>query len=162
MADEEIFVQQLQADSFIPDFRSKESFTRLSKKGDSGNREFNFNDQLAWKIGELYKAKFPDMVDNTVRVLVRYAAILDLEHRNLAMVAVALYIVIKAYTKKPEGPLDQKTFHAYYEQFKGILREELTKTKAVEGSETSYEVILYNYVEYVVRGIPQFARILKV
>lgn len=146
----------LQADSFVPEFRSKEAFTRMTKKGGKdveGGGDFN-----AYKIGEIFRNKFPTASDAAVRNLKQQAEKYDLEHRNLSMMAVAIYIVLTTYLKK--GILTPELFQTYYKQFSSLLTEESQRYGKKEISHMSYQVLLYNYIDYVIKGDARFERIL--
>lgn len=132
--------------SFNPDRRSYQgSFYHVSTR--PSYREYTLQDSISGNLRKLFQAKFrhlsPDYQETLIDTIVRY---IPLAHKNLLMIAVAVYVIYQI-----QGDLTPKTFDQQFKKVRSILMSDTSRKKAeeIKELEANFKVTLLRYIFYV-------------
>ena len=123
----------------------------LYKPGYHNPSYYSKQDTLIYKLGITYEKIFK-LEKQMIDVLKDYAKNLDLEHKNLIILALSLYIIYNIYYEKETFvPI---VFNSYFDKYFGIyhqIDDDILKIK--------YKVDTFNYCNYIINNIKEFKKL---
>lgn len=124
-----------------------------------GSRRFNLQDNKRWQIHKIYKTQFNNIPEQKRNTLVDYANSLNLDHKNLFFIALAL--VIAYDIRGNEQKLSNQTFDTHVDHYRDIIKKDISSSKSINHHliYERYKISIYSYLIFIIDNIKIFENI---
>ena len=122
------------------------------------SKNFNPQDNKWWSIFKVYKNIYTtnEVPEDKRGILSEYAAKLNLDHKNVFMLATAILIAYNMITLHEK--LTKKTYIKHIERLSEYIGKDIKNTKSdkIPNIFERYFISIFNHLNFVIENIPDF------